>query len=210
MLRRLRLRRSTWAAIAVGLLVAPLLMGGATATTADAGDQLPPPEPDPRETPPPDHAAAEARLALAQADAISDLAPEEFRQRVVTAAQRFKIDPRLLAAIITVETEWDALAVGRHGELGLMQILPETGAFLAKQAGLKEYSLADSDTNLALGALYLSELIREYGTIQNALAAYNGGPDAVADAASNLYAHKVLRRYRSQPGYRSNHHEAAS
>lgn len=129
---------------------------------------------------------------------------------VVAAAHRYKVDPRLLAAIVTVETEWDALAVGRHGELGLMQILPETGAFLAKQAGLKEYSLADSDTNLALGALYLSDLMREYGTVEHALAAYNGGPDAVADAAVNLYARKVLKRYRSQTGYRSNYAEAAS
>lgn len=209
-MRRLRLRRSAWAAIAVGLLVAPMLMGGATATPVDAGDRLPPPEPDPRETPPPDLAAAEARLALAQAAAISDLAPEEFRQLVVTAAHRHKIDPRLLAAIITVETEWNALAVGRHGELGLMQILPETGAFLAKQAGLKEYNLADSATNLALGALYLSDLIQEYGTVQNALAAYNGGPDAVADAPANLYARKVLKRYETRPGYRSNYFEAAS
>ena len=196
MLRRLRLRRSVWAAIAVGILAAPLLMGGATATPADAGDLLPPPEPDPRETPPPDPAEAEARLALAQADAIADLAPEKYRSLIVAAAARHKLDPRVLAAIISVETEWNPLAVGRHGERGLMQILPSTGAFLAKEAGLTEYNLADSATNLSLGALYVSQLLQEYGVLETALAVYNGGPDAAETASTNLYARKVLRWYR--------------
>lgn len=210
MLRRLRMRRSVWAAIAVGILAAPLLMGGATATPVDAGDQLPPPEPDPRETPPPDPKEAEARLALAQANAIADLAPEEFRGLVVTTASRFKLDPRLLAAIITVETEWDPHAVGLHGERGLMQILPSTAEFLAEEADLDEYDLADSPTNLMLGALYLSQLLEQYADVPTALAVYNGGPRAAENAARNIYARKVLRHYRTQPVYRTGMYEAAS
>jgi hypothetical protein len=156
MVRRLRLRRSFWAAIAAGILAAPLLMGGATATPPpDAGDLLPPPEPDPRETLPPDPIEIQARLTLAQADAIADLAPEEFRGPVVAAASRFGLDPRILAAIITVETEWNPLAVGLHGERGLMQILPSTGEYLARKAGLKEYDLADSAISVIRKAVEL-------------------------------------------------------
>lgn len=210
MLRRLRLRRSVWVAVAVGILATPLLLGGATATPADAGDRLPPPEPDPRETPPADGASAEARLLLAESRAIADLAPEEYRSMVVAAASRHELDPRLLAAIISVETEWDPLAVGMHGELGLMQILPETGAFLARDAGLADYDLADSATNLALGALYLSQLVAEYGNVQTALAVYNGGPAAEAYASASLYARKVLRKYGTGPGDRYSMYEAAS
>lgn len=210
MVRRLRLRRSFWAAIAVGILAAPLLMGGATATPPDAGDQLPPPEPEPRETLPPDPIEIQARLALAQANAIADLAPEEFRSPVVAAANRFNLDPRILAAIITVETEWNPMAVGLHGEKGLMQILPSTGAFLAREAGMTEYDLADSATNLALGARYIASLLNDYGDLQTALAVYNGGPGAADSAATNLYARKVLRHYRSRAGYRADVFETAS
>jgi soluble lytic murein transglycosylase-like protein len=201
MLRRLRLRRSVWAAIAVGVLAAPLLMGGSAANSmADAGLQLPPPEPDrPRETLPPDPSRGETRLVLAQTGAIADLAPEEYRNLVIAVAGRFKIDPRLIAAIVTVETEWDPHVVGRFGERGLMQILPETGRYLAAQAGLAEYDLADPATSLMLGAQYLAELLQEYGSPERALAAYNGGPDAVAEAAVNLYARRVLQRYLTRP-----------
>jgi soluble lytic murein transglycosylase-like protein len=211
MVRRLRLRRSFWAAIAAGILAAPLLMGGATATPpSDAGDLLPPPEPDPRETLPPDPIEIQARLTLAQANAIADLAPEEFRSPVVAAASRFGLDPRILAAIITVETEWNPRAVGLHGERGLMQILPSTGEYLARKAGLTEYDLADSATNLALGASYIASLLEEYGDLQTALAAYNGGPTAAEHAADNIYARKVLRKYRAQARYRTTMVEAAS
>ncbi|HYF91370.1 MAG TPA: lytic transglycosylase domain-containing protein [Symbiobacteriaceae bacterium] len=210
MLRRLRLRRSVWLAVAVGILATPLLLGGATATPADAGDQLPPPEPDPRETPPPDGASAEALLELAQANTIADLAPEEYRSLVVAAASRHKVDPRLLAAVISVETEWDPTAVGMYGELGLMQILPETGAYLANEAGLTEYDLADPATNLALGALYLGKLVTEYGDVQTALAVYNGGPGALAYASTSVYAHKVLKKYLVAPRDRHTMYESAS
>jgi soluble lytic murein transglycosylase-like protein len=186
-------------------------MGGAVAgTTADAGDRLPPPEPDPRETLPPDPAQAEARLVLAETGAIADLAPEEYRNLVVAAAGRFKLDPRLIAAIVSVETEWDPHVVGVFGERGLMQILPETGRYLAKQAGITDYDLADPETSLMLGARYISELLQEYGSAERALAAYNGGPDAVAQAAVNLYARRVLQRYLTRPARPLAMHEIAS
>jgi soluble lytic murein transglycosylase-like protein len=185
-------------------------MGGATATPPEAGDLLPPPEPEPRETLPPDPSEIQARLALAQANAIADLAPEEFRGPVVAAANRFRLDPRILAAIITVETEWNPQAVGRHGERGLMQILPSTGEFLAREAGLAEYDLADSATNLTMGALYIASLLAEYGDLQTALAVYNGGPSAAEHAGTNLYARKVLRKYRASAERLADVFESAS
>ncbi|MDB4894608.1 MAG: murein transglycosylase-like protein [Firmicutes bacterium] len=199
MLRRLRLRRSFWAAVAAGLALAPALFGGVAAAPADGDRTLPPPDQDPRLTLPP-HPAQIGATEQVEGKLIADLAPEEFRPLVVTAAKHYGIDPRLLAAIATVETEWNPNAVGTHGELGLTQILPETGAWLAELAGLKEYNLADPETSLSLSALYLSLLLKEYGTPEKALACYNGGPSAVADWETNLYARRVLKHYR--PGSR--------
>jgi soluble lytic murein transglycosylase-like protein len=195
MLRRLRLRRSFWAAVAAGLALAPALFGGVAAAPADPDQSLlPPPEEDPRLTLPPHPAQIEATVE-ADGKRIADLAPEEFRPLVLAAAKRYGVDPRLLAAIATVETRWDPTAVGSHGELGLTQVLPSTGAWLARQAGLAEYNLADPETSLKLSALYLSMLMNEYGTPEKALACYNGGPSAVDDWETNLYARRVLKYY---------------
>ncbi|MGE5672940.1 MAG: lytic transglycosylase domain-containing protein [Mycobacterium leprae] len=197
MLRRLRQRRRLWAALAASLMVAPALLGGHAAAGLDGNDQLPPPERNPQEALPPDPAAMEAARVLAQSMAIADLAPAEYRMLVIRTADRHRIDPRLIASLVTVETEWDTHLVGSHGERGLMQLLPDTGAFLAKEAGLTQYDLADPATNLELGCLYLAALLQEYGTPERALAAYNGGPRAADQAATNPYARKVLSLYHS-------------
>lgn len=200
MLRRLRLRRRWWAAVAVGLVAGPALLGGVAAAPADQWEGLvPEPELNPLETLPPDPAQIKADLVRREMARIADLAPEEFRPLVVEAAGKHQLDPRLLAAVITVESDWDPSVVGRHGEKGLMQVLPATGAWLARQAGLGECDLADPATSLDLGALYLSILLRDHGTAEKALAAYNGGPSAAESWQTNLYARRVLEHYRSAP-----------
>ena len=131
----------------------------------------------------------------AQIQEIADLAPPEFRELVVKTANRYQIEPRLIASVITVETNWDPDAVGGHGERGLMQIMAATGAWLAGLAGMTEYDLSDPETSLDLGALYLSALLKEYGTVERALAVYNGGPRAAAGAETNPYVQKVFKHY---------------
>lgn len=197
MLRRLRRHRSLWAALAAGLMAVPALLGGVAAAPAQSTDsgELPPPELNPLEGPPPDPANEVASRLLSQSQAIADLAPADFRMLVIAAANRHRVDPRLVAAVITVETHWDPHAVGGHGELGLMQILPSTGAFLAEERGLAEYDLADMETNLDLGAYYLASLTRAYGDPLKALAAYNGGPRAVENWQTNIYVRKVRKHY---------------
>lgn len=193
MLQRLRRRRSFWAAVAAGIFAVPALFGGVAAAPSDSTEPLPPPERDLEGILPPDPATAETAVALAQADSVADLVPAAYRDLVIATATRHRVDPRLIAAIVTVETGWDSTAVGSKGELGLMQILPSTGAFLARQAGLAQYNLADPATNLDLGARYIFSLLEQYGTTERALAAYNGGPSAVKGWKTNRYAQKVLK-----------------
>lgn len=195
MLRRLRARRSLWAAVALGIVGAPALFGGVAAAPAESQDMLPPPELDPRATLPPDPADLQANLALRQGELIADLAPEEFRTLVISAANRHGVDPRLIAAVITVETEWRPDVVGSYGERGLMQILPSTGKWLAEVNGLTEYDLADSETSVNLGTWYLAALVKEYGKAEIALAVYNGGPRAAKTWTQNVYSRKVMKHY---------------
>jgi len=195
LLRRLRLRRSLWSAIALGILAVPALLGGSAASPAESQELLPGPELNPLAELPPDPADLLAELRQAESRQIADLAPEEYRSLVVETAHKHGVDPRLIAAVITVETRWNALAVGSHGERGLMQILPSTGQWLARRMGLEQYDLADPATSIDMGAYYLALLIEQYGNPQRALAAYNGGPRAVRSWETNSYMQKVMDAY---------------
>ncbi len=68
------------------------------------------------------------------------------------------------------------------GATGLMQVMPDTGAWIAKQIKLKQYQLNDPDDNIKLGTWYLDYTHQEYsGNSMLAIASYNAGPGAVAD-----------------------------
>ncbi|MGH7596251.1 MAG: lytic transglycosylase domain-containing protein [bacterium] len=91
-----------------------------------------------------------------------------------------RLEVELICATITHESgrTWSPEAVSPAGALGLMQILPTTGIYLAKAEGLTwtsaESILFDPIYNLRLGCRYLSDLISAYG-VEAGLAAYNGG-----------------------------------
>jgi soluble lytic murein transglycosylase len=140
---------------------------------------------------------AERRPTSVTAEAqIADLVPEGYRPLVLSTAARHHLDPRLLAAVIKLESHFDPTTVGTHGEVGLMQIMADTGEWLAHLAKMDEYDLRDDATSLDLGALYLEVLVREYGSVEQALAAYNGGPRAAAGWETNVYVERVLQYYR--------------
>ena len=50
-----------------------------------------------------------------------------------------KIDPFLVAAVIKNESNFDRKAVSKVGAIGLMQIMPDTGAWIAEQMGIKNF-----------------------------------------------------------------------
>lgn len=91
------------------------------------------------------------------------------------------LDVDFICATITHESakSWEPRVVSRAGALGLMQIMPTTGAFLAVQEGIEwtssEHVLHDPVLNIRLGCRYLSELVTMYKQ-DGGLAAYNGGP----------------------------------
>ena len=132
------------------------------------------------------------------ADDIADLVPEEYRFLVLEVAEQFGLDPRLIGAVGMVESKWYPRALGTQGDSGLMQILPSTGRWIGRKLGLEEYDLFDPVTNVTMGAWYLRVLHDEYGTWEQALAAYNGGPRAAAIGADWPYTRRVLSLYQRQ------------
>lgn len=94
-------------------------------------------------------------------------------------SQNYNINKYLLLAIIKNESKFNDKAVSAKGALGLMQIMPETGTWIAQSTNWRNFtpnSLTDPVINIKFGTWYLSELKHEF--YQNdilALAAYNAG-----------------------------------
>jgi len=66
--------------------------------------------------------------------------------------------------------------------MGLMQIMPATGGWIAEKIGVDGFTedkLNSPETNIRLGVWYLRYLIDRFGDVDTALAAYNAGPGNV-------------------------------
>jgi soluble lytic murein transglycosylase-like protein len=106
-------------------------------------------------------------------------------------AQKYKLDPNLIAIIITLESGGYSKAQSNAGAEGLMQITPPTAKDIAAKflkKPVKDYDLYDPTTNIEFGTAYLSYLRDEFGTVKQGpdwnttveliAAGYNGGPGA--------------------------------
>lgn len=137
--------------------------------------------------------------AIGVADAVarsSSLTPKQQRRlatAIVREAHANGIDPLLVVAVIRNESSFDNFAVSGVGAMGLMQMMPDTGSWLAKRRGnawrSKAY-LFDSELNVELGCAYLASLIHQFGTVEKALVAYNAGPGM----AKKILAKREVRR----------------
>lgn len=93
---------------------------------------------------------------------------------VIRIAADFKLDPRLVMALIGTESNFDPNARSPRNAYGLMQLIPETAA------RFQVTDILDPAQNLRGGMAYLSWLLSYYrGDVILALAAYNAGEGAV-------------------------------
>lgn len=104
----------------------------------------------------------------------------EYPEQVRLSAAEFGLDPYLVAAVIHCESGNRAGVVSHKGAVGLMQIMPDTGAWIAEKLAIADYDgamLEDPSLNIRLGCWYLRYLLDRFGGVRgHALAAYNAGP----------------------------------
>ena len=114
-----------------------------------------------------DEAIREITLPLKHEDSIRQQAAEK------------DLDPALIAAVINVESEFDAHARSGADARGLMQVTPATAQAIADESGGTEFvveDLVNSDINIRYGTYHLRDLLNQYeGNMIAALAAYNAG-----------------------------------
>lgn len=89
---------------------------------------------------------------------------------VYREAQRYGLDPELVAAVIEAESAFDPRAVSHRNARGLMQIVPATAEWMG------EANISSPERNIMAGARYLDYLHRRFhGNLTLVLAAYNAG-----------------------------------
>lgn len=106
--------------------------------------------------------------------------PFPYRELVRREAAEWGIDPFMMAAIIRQESAFKADIVSHAGAIGLMQVMPPTGAELARAHGPDGFtreSLTRPEVNLHLGAAFFVDMSRRYDNeLPLVLSAYNAGP----------------------------------
>ncbi len=110
-------------------------------------------------------------------------------QLVQEAAERHRVDPALVRAVIETESNWNPGAYSSKGAIGLMQLIPTT----AQRFGAND--AFNPKQNVDAGVRYLKTLLERYnGNLDLALAAYNAGEGAV-DRAHGIPAYRETRNY---------------
>ena len=102
---------------------------------------------------------------------------------VMEMSVEYDVDPFLVAAVIHCESSNNKDAVSPVGAMGLMQIMPDTGVWIAEKIEVENFTqerLFEPDTNIRFGCWYLDYLSDKFdGNRTSVLAAYNGGPGNV-------------------------------
>ena len=109
----------------------------------------------------------------------SYLYPYPYQEEVRQFSEEYHVDSDLVVAVIKTESNFKQEAKSHRGAVGLMQIMPDTGKWIAKRLGDEEFSVAklrEPETNIRYGIWYLSELQQEFEHNPIlVLAAYNAG-----------------------------------
>lgn len=125
----------------------------------------------------------------------------DLRQLVQSISREHGVDPKLVDAMVRVESGYDPNAVSRRGAMGLMQLMPETAARLDVDDPF------DPEKNIRGGVREFSRLVQQYsGNLQFALAAYNAGEGAVTRyrgvppyTETRNYVSRILTLYTGRP-----------
>ena len=125
-------------------------------------------------------------------------------QSIIQESDRYGFDPIFLMAVIRSESSFNPEVVGRFGEIGLMQLTPQTAEWITEKYHLAwkgPKSLKDPATNIKIGAAYMAYLRGKFAfKSQLYIAAYNMGSTNVHRALARqltprVYPSRVMGNY---------------
>lgn len=112
--------------------------------------------------------------------------PVAYAELIAQYAKEYELDPYLVQSIMRCESSNDPSAVSDAGAIGLMQIMPDTGDWIAHKLDLDnvytQQMLYRPETNIEFGCWYLRFLTGRFnGNVKQIVAAYNAGHGSVED-----------------------------
>jgi len=137
----------------------------------------------------------------------------QITEELIKECQNSDMDPIFVLAIIQTESQFNTYAKGTSGEIGLMQILPQTAEWLAKKYSLPwrgPNTLYDPIANIKFGITYFAHLRSKFESrAHHYVPAYNMGPKNLRRVARNIasigedertllngnYGSKVMKNY---------------
>lgn len=118
-------------------------------------------------------------MAINHKAILKSIFPLKYNNLVYKYSKQYNIDSMLVFAVIKAESNFNENAVSKKGAVGLMQITPKTGEYIADLMNDKTYKnekLFEPEMNIKYGCFYLKRMINQYdGNIELALMAYNAG-----------------------------------
>jgi soluble lytic murein transglycosylase len=109
--------------------------------------------------------------------------PLEYEKSIIEYSEMYNVDPNLVAAVINTESKFSVDVSSSKGAMGLMQIMPDTGKWIAETLELQDFNkdmIRNPELNIRMGTWYLNKLSEDFnGDYMLILAAYNGGPGNV-------------------------------
>ena len=122
----------------------------------------------------------------------------DVRQIIERYANDYGLDPLLVQALAWQESGWQQHVISSSGAIGVMQVLPDTGAWVSQFVVGRPLDIRGSvEDNVLAGTAYLRWLINHFGgSLELALAGYYQGPGSVARtgvlAETNRYVQNIL------------------
>lgn len=104
--------------------------------------------------------------------------PYKYDEYVDKYSKEYNVDPLLVLSIMKVESNFNEEAVSHRNAKGLMQIMDDTGEWIAGKIGIDyfmSHMLYDPEISIKMGCWYLADLENEFDDLSLVLAAYNGG-----------------------------------
>ena len=144
--------------------------------------------------------------------------PMTYAPEIRAAAAEFSLDPAYVASVVLAESSFDAEAVSSVGAIGLMQIMPATGEWIAGKLEDEPFDvqrLYQPEVNLRYGCWYLRFLLDRYDEdMYTASTAYHQGQGrvdqwledpqysqdgrtltAISSAVTDTYVNRIMESY---------------
>ena len=146
---------------------------------------------------------------------------DRYDVEIAKAAEKYNIDSRFVKAVIYQESKFDARARGTHGEIGLMQVMPDGAAVdwarYYKRDKLREGLLFNPELNIEIGTWYLARALKRWRKYKHskelALCQYNAGGkranawkpekyggavcDRIKIKSTQAYVKAIMKKYRN-------------